>query len=126
MSTKTINIILAVLFVLFALLQYNDPDPWRWILMYSFVAVLNLMAAFKKIIPALLGIALGICVVWSALLLPDFIEWIKMGTPNIAGEMKTEEPHIELVREFLGLVICFGALIYQFIQLKKQRKVNNH
>ena len=45
-----------------------------------------------------------------------------MGTPNIASEMKTEEPHIELVREFLGLFICVGVLIFHLLEVKRQKK----
>jgi hypothetical protein len=45
-------------------------------------------------------------------LLPDFINWVKMGAPTITGSMKAESPFVELTREFLGLVICFAGLSF--------------
>jgi hypothetical protein len=38
------------------------------------------------------------------------LEWARMGFPTITGSMKAEEPHIEVVREFLGLLIAVLAL----------------
>jgi hypothetical protein len=37
---KTVNLILSILFVIFAALQYNDPDPFIWIPIYLFAAFL--------------------------------------------------------------------------------------
>ena len=111
---KTVNIILGVLFILFAVVQYNDPDPWLWILLYGFVAGVFFFAAFQRrnTWVALAGIA--ICSIWLISILPEFINWINMGMPTITGSMKTEEPHIEYTREFLGLGICMLALFFNY------------
>jgi hypothetical protein len=37
---------------------------------------------------------------------------MRMGMPTIVGSMKAEEPHIELVREFGGLLLAVAALVY--------------
>ena len=52
--------------------------------------------------------------------IPDFIDWIDKGAPSIASEMKATEPHIELVREFGGLLICLAALLFLLFQQKKK------
>lgn len=118
---KIFNVILAVLFVLFAVVQLNDPDPWAWVVLYGLVALISGLAAFG--IYRLWAIVAGmvICVVWMATLLPDFIAWIQMGTPNIAGKMKATEPHIELTREFLGLFIAGVALVWHFFRARVAR-----
>lgn len=116
---KKLNIVLSILFVLFAVVQYNDPDPWNWIIMYLYVAMICGFAIYQKYNQFLLGLGFGVCLFWMVDLFPDFLNWIEMGTPNIASEMKTEEPHIELVREFLGLIICMGAFIFQLLQSRK-------
>ncbi|HYI78522.1 MAG TPA: transmembrane 220 family protein, partial [Chryseolinea sp.] len=36
---RIVNFILAVLFLLFAFVQINDPDPVIWILIYGAMAV---------------------------------------------------------------------------------------
>lgn len=116
---KIFNIILAILFALFAYVQINDPDPWLWVLLYGFVAVVSVLAAFRKYFKyAIMGGMAG-CVLGIVFLLPDFLDWINMGTPNIAESMKTEKPHIEFVREFLGLAIAFAALLFHSFQERK-------
>ena len=43
------------------------------------------------------------------------VEWARLGFPTIVGEMHASSPHIEVVREFLGLfiaVIALGRLLY--------------
>jgi len=120
---KILNIILALLFVLFAYFQYNDPDPWLWITIYLIVAVICGFAAFKKYNRWLILILLGGLGIYWAILLPDFIAWLGDGMPTITGSMKAESEYIELVREFLGLLILIGVLIFQFWSDRKNRKV---
>ena len=107
---KAFNLFLAVLFLVFAIVQYNDPDPWIWIILYIFVATVSGFAAFGIYRKWVLIAGIGLCAIWMATLLPDFINWIKMGMPTITGQMKATEPHIELTREFLGLFIVLATL----------------
>lgn len=107
---KWANVIFGVLFLLFAAVQYNDPDPWAWMALYGFVGGILLFAAFGK---RHRWVALGgllVCLIWLTFLLPEFVSWVRMGMPSITETMKTEEPHIEYTREFLGLGICIAAL----------------
>ncbi len=118
---KALNIILSLLFILFAYFQYNDPDPWLWIMIYLGVALICGFAAFGKPNPWLILIGLlGLLIYWL-LLLPDFISWLGEGMPTITGSMKAESPHIELVREFLGLLILIGVLTWQYFRIRKHK-----
>ncbi len=119
---KITNLILTALFILFAGFQLNDPDPYAWMALYFFVAVICLFAAYGRINKYLIWTGIAVCLIWMGALLPEFINWVKIGMPNIAGKMKAEEPHIEFTREFLGLGICLAVL---FWQLKKQKKMNS-
>lgn len=103
---KLVNIILALLFTLFAIVQYNDPDPWLWIGVYSFIAIISGLAAAKIYPSWLIRIGLAGCVIGLGILLPDFIDWWNTGADSITQSMQAKKPHIELTREFLGLVIC--------------------
>ncbi|MCB0568841.1 MAG: transmembrane 220 family protein [Phaeodactylibacter sp.] len=120
---KIFNLFLALLFALFAAVQYNDPDPWRWIIMYGFVAVVSGFAAFGRYHPYLLYIGLGITAIWMASLLPDFIDWVKIGMPTITGSMKAESPHVEMTREFLGLLLCGAVIGWQW---RRSRRAGTH
>lgn len=103
---KIINIILTLLFILFAYFQYNDPDPWLWIAVYLYIALVSGLAAAKIYNTWLIRIGLLGCIVGLGILLPDFLDWLNSGAESITQSMKAEKPHIELTREFLGLLIC--------------------
>lgn len=117
---KITNLILAAVFILFAGVQYNDPDPYGWMALYFFVATVCVFAAYGRHSRYVLWAGIAVCLVWMASLLPEFLSWVKMGLPNIAGEMKTEEPHIEFTREFLGLGICLGVLGWQMWRVRER------
>lgn len=117
---KTLNLILAALFILFAYFQMNDPDPYLWMLLYFYVSAMCVFAAYQRSNKYALWLGIIGCVIWMGLLLPEFINWLNMGMPNIAGQMKAEEPHIEFTREFLGLLICGGVMGWQLWKLKKK------
>lgn len=116
---KTVKTVLSVLFVLFAVVQLNDVDPWAWVAFYTYIALLFGLAAVGKYHKyATIG-GLAIIVIWMATLLPDFINWINMGMPTITGTMKAESPHVELTREFLGLLIAGIAVGWLFLSSRK-------
>lgn len=117
---KILNIILATLFLLFAVVQYNDPDPWGWMGLYALVAGVSAFAALGIYNRWVILAGLAICVVWLGFLIPEFIHWIQMGMPNIAGSMKAEEPHIEYTREFLGLFLCIIVLGFHYFKARKK------
>lgn len=117
---RLVNIILALLFILFAAFQYNDPDPWLWIGVYAFIAIISGLAAAEIHPTWLIRIGLVGCVVGLGILLPDFMDWIAGGAESITQTMQAKKPHIELTREFLGLVIC--TLVMGFHLWQGERK----
>ena len=120
---KILNIILTILFVLFAVVQFNDPDPYLWILIYGATAAISGFAIVGKYHKIIILSVIGICIIWMATLIPGVIDWVEKGMPSITGSMKAESPHIEFVREFLGLFIILLALVFHYFQARKQSKV---
>lgn len=110
--------ILAVIFALFAVVQYNDPDPLPWILLYGSVAVHFGMATVQRAYRPAIWLTLIASVIWAAALAPEFIGWLRMGAPTIVGSMKAEAPWIEYTREFLGLSLA--ALACGFLLRKSK------
>lgn len=113
---KALHIVIAIVFLLFAGVQYNDPDPLTWGTMYAFVGIIAGLAAFGKYYKWLTLVGLAVVVIWMLSLLPSFIHWIQMGMPSIVEHMKAESPHIEYTREFLGLVLAGGTLAFYYFQ----------
>lgn len=104
-----IRFLIALLFFVFAYVQLNDPDPWLWVLLYASTGAMWGVSVFYEIPKRVSQIGVVVILVGLLFLLPDFINWVKMGMPTITATMKAESPHIELTREFLGLGICAFA-----------------
>lgn len=107
------------MFISFAAVQYNDPDPYIWGPYYLLIAFICFLAFKNRYIFWLAASALAVTLFWAATYVPDAIDWVRHGEPNIAGAMKAETPYIENMREFLGLVICISVL--GFLMLKNRR-----
>lgn len=103
---KIVNWVLATVFALFTAVQYNDPDPLQWMLLYGGVAVHFALAALGRLYRPAVWLWLAASLIWAATLLPDFLHWIDMGEPSIVNSMKAETPWVELTREFLGLLLA--------------------
>ena len=128
MVLKVFNIFFCIVFILFAAVQYNDPDPYVWMPIYLYTAILCWLAFRNKYFPGayLLGIA-----VYAAYALYKFFDqngvwdWMtKHHATNIAGTMKAEQPWIEETREFFGLVILIVVLLIDYLHAKRKARVN--
>lgn len=114
---KIVKIILLVIYVLFAVVQFNDPDPLYWILIYSVTALfllLNLFGWHNKIILGLFiiaGVLLSLQYIGGVI---DYFSAEDMGA--IADKMHYDRPYIELTREFFGLWIAIAGLILVFFR----------
>jgi hypothetical protein len=123
LTMKFFNFFLAILFLVFAAVQFNDDpdDIVFWVLIYTLVAIVSAFAAFKKY--NMWVIVLGIAAVVYELFreFPAFAQWISKGMPSIVDSMEASSPHIEYVREYLGLVICLIVLIFHYVMYARQR-----
>jgi len=115
-----------VVFILFAAVQYNDPDPYVWIPIYLYAAILCWLAFRSKYFPGayLVGIA-----IYAAYAVYKFFDkngvwdWMtKHDATNIAGTMKAEKPWIEETREFFGLLILIVVLLIDYFYAKRKMK----
>ncbi len=108
---KFFHLLLALMFAGFAYLNLNDPDPIKWVLAYGAVAVLFAFAAFGRADRRIVGALAVSLFVWMCTMTSGMVDWFQQGMPSITGEMHVTEPHIEVVREFLGLLIAVVALV---------------
>ena len=119
---KIFNLILAVMFLLFAFLQVNDPDPVLWIAIYGSMAAVCIMAAFRYYIKPLLWFLLAGFLVYMFILYPGVKEWLAQPDQSVLFDegMKMQFPYVEESREFLGLLICVIVLVVYIIRSRKQ------
>ena len=120
---KRFNQLFVFIFLFFAVVQYNDPDPYLWVPIYLFPAVLCFLATREKFYKnAYTGgfIFFSLYAVYKLLDQNGVIDWMRFhDAANIAATMKAEQPWIEESREFFGLAII---LIVLFINYKKFTK----
>ncbi len=115
---KYLSIFFALMFMAFAALQVNDPDPVLWILIYGVMAVVSVMGIFdfynRKL---LIGLAV-LFLVYMIILYPGVAEWFRQEDKSVLFNdvMKMEYPYIEESREFLGLLICQIVLATYFFR----------
>lgn len=125
---KTFNLVFTVLFILFAGLQYNDPDPFLWIPIYLFAAFLCWKASRGIYHKKLLWLGLGLYGLYAVYLLLDkngVLSWAsEHAAESLVTSMKAEKPWIEETREFGGLLILmavFAVNLYYAAKVKGRR-----
>jgi hypothetical protein len=119
---KIFNIIFALIFTSFVYVQFNDPDPILWIAIYGSMAVLCIMAIFKRYPRPAYIVLLVLFVGYSTFYISSVLVWFKQEhLSDLFDEVaKMEHLYIEESREFLGLMICVGVLIFYLIRTKRK------
>ena len=125
---KIFNLLFCILFLIFAGLQYNDPDPYIWIPIYLYAAICCWMAARNQFFPKayLFGILVYTAYALYLVFTDDgVLDWVeKHNTENIAGSMKATTPWIEDTREFFGLVILIVVLGMNWLYARKRKRLS--
>ncbi|WP_111594981.1 transmembrane 220 family protein [Chitinophaga dinghuensis] len=123
---RVFNIIFVVLFVIFAGLQYNDPDPYVWMPIYLYAATMCFYAARKQFYRKLYLLGIAVYLIYAGYLFvtkDGVIDWATQHhAENIAQKMSAEHAWIEETREFFGLVICIVVLGINYLYAGKQAK----
>jgi hypothetical protein len=119
---KILKIFFGILFILFAAVQYNDPDPLVWILVYGAMAVVSFMAVFNRYPLQYMIIMAGGFLVMTIMYFDGFKDWLISPDRYLLFDdlAKMQFPYIEEAREFLGLLICLAVLIFYFYLSKKE------
>ena len=97
---KTLSIVFGMVFVLFAAVQYNDPDPEVWIPIYGASAIACWMAYAGMGKPWFFMLMAVIYIVAAVYQWPPAFEGF------LLDEMGMKTVNIELARESGGLAIC--------------------
>ena len=125
---KFFNVLFCVIFIIFAALQYNDPDPYIWMPIYLYSAVLCGLAANNKFYPTAYWIGIIAYALYAAyefFAKDGVLDWIQQHhAENIAQTMKAETPWIEETREFFGLVILIAVLLINYFYSRSKSLKN--
>ena len=118
---KFFNIFFSVVFTLFAVVQYNDPDPYLLVPIYLYPALLCFLKFIQKPIPTLAYwagfLVFGAYAIYKMFDTNGIIDWVQFhNASNIVSTMKAEKPWIEESREFFGLLIILIVLGINYIK----------
>ncbi len=97
---KTLSAIFGLLFILFAALQYNDPDPEVWIPIYGLAAVACFMS-YAGMGRWWFFAVMGVIYVVAAI-----YQWPPKFEGFLFSEIGMRSMNIEMAREAGGLAIC--------------------
>lgn len=109
---KITSAIFTLLFVVFAVVQYNDPDPLRWMILYGILAVISGFGTVGRYNVWVNRLALLLFTGFFAYHLPSLFEWV--GThpdDHLIESMAPDKPWIEESREALGALIGVIAML---------------
>lgn len=117
---KIIKAVLALLLLSFAILQYNDPDPWLWMLIYGASAILIMLDISGLNMRRPYRIAIASLALFSLVYIPGVITFFTEGSPGeLVESMQANKPYIEEAREFFGLVLLIIIFVFLITKGKK-------
>lgn len=121
---RIVNFLFAIMFLVFAFVQINDPDPVIWILIYGSMAVLSIMAVFEFYPHKFLIGLLVLFVAYSIVYIPGVLEWLGHDNKSALFDdvAKMQHLYIEESREFLGLMICIAVLVFYLYRSRRFSK----
>ena len=118
-QNKIKNLILFILFVIFAVLQLNDPDGKLWFSIYFIVSLICLYNNFKPVPKSILILSIIALMSYSVFHFSLFIDYLNTeNKEEIFGEMVYDKPYLEGTREFIGLLLAALVIMYQ-IKIRK-------
>jgi hypothetical protein len=94
---------MALMFTFSVIVQANDPDPWRWMLLYGVAAGACLLAFRRGLrwwVPAVVGV---IALIWSATIAPRVVG--RVAFLDMFEEFEMKNAGIEESREMYGLLL---------------------
>ena len=110
---RVIHASVAFMFFGFAAVQWNDPDPLRWITLYGAAGSASLLAATGRS-PRWLALATGaVALVWALTLVPEALQLRQL--EDFTKRMDIMRPEIEIAREVGGLTIVTLAMAAVFV-----------
>jgi hypothetical protein len=109
---RVLNLVFLALYILSAAVQYNDPDPMRWIALYGAAAVACIVAMSRPAPRWLSALVAAFSIAWIALLVPRVLG--QVGISEMFQERGMATMAIEEGREAIGLILVVIWMIVLF------------
>lgn len=124
MILRIVNYLMITVFALSVIVQYNDPDSLRWMLIYGAACVVCILFAVKKLSRLAGALVAAIAGVWALMIVPELTI---NGFRHMLDDVHMTQTGVEAAREFLGLLIIFAWLVVLVVSVKSGDHVGkNH
>ena len=100
------SVTFGLLFLLGAAVQYNDPDPLRWMLIYLAASLASLVRAMGRLPRAVSAVVGLTALAWAATLAPQVLQ--RGEFTSMFGAWEMANAGVEEAREFWGLMMIAG------------------
>ena len=118
MAFRIVNALMALVFLMAVVVQYNDPDPLRWMAIYGAACVVSVMAMLqRRVRPAVPLIIGAVALAWSVSIIfggPGGANYLHMFD---AWEMQSV--NVEQAREATGLLIVMAWMVVLALRGKR-------
>ncbi len=113
---KAYHLVAAILLLIMAIIQINDPDPAYWVTVYIAAAIIPAGQLIGHKFASLWSLVMGMIIAGLLISLPGFWDYLTADDfLSITREMLGDKPYVEYGREFLGLAIAaFLLMPYRF------------
>jgi hypothetical protein len=109
---RVLHAIVAVVFLMMAAIQLNDPDPAYWMAVYAAVAAVPLARVLHRRLPSVSLIADGMVLAGLIIAVPGFVDFlVSRDFTSINDKMTPDKPYVESAREFIGLLMAAICLM---------------
>jgi len=103
-----LNVLFGLMFLFSLIVQYNDPDPLLWMVVYGLAGVACALALRSKrswMLPAAVALA---AIAWAATLAPDAAG---VRPAEMFAEFEMQDEAVEVAREMFGLLIVAAWML---------------
>ncbi len=121
---KFLYALLTLLFIAFAILQWNDSDGIIWMLTYGTVAFGFFCATLGNYFFKHIFWLIVLFTIWLITYIPHVVVWVELGMPSIVEEMSAANGYIENTRESLGLALALISLLIMYWVEKTRAEMN--
>lgn len=111
---------MAAMFGLSAALQYNDPDPLSWIVLYAAATAACVLWGLRRATWPLAAPVTIVSAVWTAMLLPEVLGHV--GPSDLFLRMSEKGGRVEIGREAggLGIVLAWMLVLLAFERRRRR------
>ena len=115
---RVLDALFAFLFAFAVLVQFNDPDPLKWVLIYAAAAWASLLSALGRVTRMLPAGVAAAALLWAAMIVPRVVGTVPFG--DMFREWEMRNAGVEESRELYGLILV--ALWMATVALRATRR----